>query len=71
MPGRPRNNFGEVRGEARQLNPYSAEVKLESEQALDLIRRLADALKVSNQVIIEPHWGRRGGGLHKVRVRTP
>ena len=70
MP-RKKSHSGIVRGEVIH-EKHSASVQLASEEALNLIRHVAEALPYSDEVVIEPHWGRRGGqsNLHRIDVRS-
>ncbi|MFW6105330.1 MAG: hypothetical protein ACOC7P_01970 [Chloroflexota bacterium] len=70
MP-RKKSHSGIVRGEVVH-EKYSARAQLDSEEALNLIRHVAEALTYSDGVVIEPHWGRRGGenNLHRIDVRS-
>jgi len=71
MPRQKKGYSGAARGEVAH-DKHSASVQLDSEEALILIRHIAEALTYSDEVIIEPHWGRRGGKkrLHRVDVRS-
>lgn len=64
-----KSHSGVVRGEVTR-EKYSASVQLDSKEALSLIRHVAEALIYSDEVVIEPHWGRRGGpsNLYKIDV---
>jgi hypothetical protein len=65
---RKKSHSGMVRGEVTR-EKYSVGVQLDSAQALNLIRHVAEALVYSGEVVIEPHWGRRGqDGLYKIYV---
>lgn len=66
-----KSHSGIVRGEVTQ-GKYSASAQLEKDEALGLIRHVADALTYSDTVVIEPHWGRRGGksNLHRIDIRS-
>jgi len=68
---RKKSHTGIVRGKCAHKK-YSARVQLNSEEALNLIRHVAVALTYSDEVEIEPHWGRRGGkkNLHRIDVRS-
>jgi len=68
---RKKSHSGIVRGEVTH-EKYNASVQLDSEEALKLIRHVAEALTYSDEVVIEPHWGRRGGqsSLHRIDVRS-
>ena len=65
---RKKSHSGVVRGEVTR-EKYSASVQLDSVQALNLVRHVAEALIYSDKVVIEPHWGRRGqDGLYRIDV---
>jgi len=68
MP-RIKSHSGVIRGDVTQ-GKSSASVRLDSKEALNLIRHVAEALTYSNIVVVEPHWGRRGGqsNLHRVDI---
>jgi hypothetical protein len=68
---RKRSHSGIVRGEVAHKK-YSARAQLDREEALKLIRHVAEALNYSNKLVVEPHWGRRGGqkNLHRIDVRS-
>jgi hypothetical protein len=68
MP-RKKGHSGVVRGEVTH-EKYSATVELESGEALNLIRHIAEALTYSDKIVVEPHWGRRGGenNLHRIDI---
>ena len=70
MP-RKKSHSGTVRGEVSP-GKNSANAQLDYEEALKLIRHVAAALAYSDKVVIEPHWGRRGGksNLHRIDVRS-
>ena len=70
MP-KKKSHSGIVRGEVNHKK-YSARVQLDSEEALNLIRHVAGALTYSDKVVIEPHWGKRGGksNLYRIDVRS-
>jgi hypothetical protein len=70
MP-RKKSYSGAVRGEATH-DKYSVAVRLDSGEALSLIRHIAGALTYGRRVVIEPHWGRRGGTtkLHRTYIRS-
>lgn len=70
MP-RKKNHSGVVRGEVTH-DKYSVSVRLDSEEALNLIRHIAEALTYSDTALVEPHWGRRGGerNLHRIDIRS-
>jgi hypothetical protein len=71
MPRKTKSHSGAVRGEVSH-DKYCVRAQLNSEDALNLIRHVAEALTYSREVVIEPHWGRRGGrnSLHKVYIRS-
>jgi hypothetical protein len=65
---RKKSHSGVVRGEVTR-EKYSANVQLDSVQALNLVRHVAEALIYSEEVVIEPHWGRRGqDDLYRIDV---
>lgn len=70
MP-RKKSHRGTVRGKVT-LKRNSANAQLDHEEALKLIRHVAEALTYSGKVAVEPHWGRRGGekNLHRIDVRS-
>lgn len=70
MPGK-KIHSGVVRGEVTH-EENGAIVQLGSEEALNLIRHVAEALACSDERVIEPHWGCRGGqtNLHRIDVRS-
>lgn len=71
MPRPRERHAGTVRG---SVSPgrYMANIQLDHKEALGLIRHVAEALKYSKTVEIEPHWGRRGGerNTHRIDIRS-
>lgn len=68
---RKKSHSGVIRGDVTH-GKYSASVRLDSKEALNLIRHVAEALAYSNIVMVEPHWGKRGGqsNLYRIDIRS-
>lgn len=63
---------GVARGDARNPKPYLAEVLLTNDQALDIIRHLAEALTYKKGVMLTIHWGKKTGKppTNRIEIRT-
>lgn len=63
-----RSHSGAVRGDVSPGKVW-ATVRLDSEQALYLIRHVAETIVYGKNIYIEPHWGRKNiDGLYRIDI---